>query len=252
VAKFGPLTILSLVRELRAGRGEHRPIVVAGARELVPLLAKGLREGGDPSAVREGGRPEDAAVLVWIGKPDEAALRAASRAHVPIVGVTDGESLPYVLDTNLAFVRPGEGMPVEEVARRIAAVLGELGTGLAARLPIVREAVVEDLIRSFSRRNGLVGAAVWIPGVDLPLLTLNQIRLVLRIALAHGEEIDGSRVPELLGVVGAGFGLRTLARQLLDFVPVAGWAVKGAVAYAGTRAIGEAAGQYFGSVRPRT
>jgi uncharacterized protein (DUF697 family) len=252
VAKFGPLTILSLVRELRAGRGEHRPIVVAGARELVPLLAKGLREGGDPSAVREGGRPEDAAVLVWIGKPDEAALRAASRAHVPIVGVTDGESLPYVLDTNLAFVRPGEGMPVEEVARRIAAVLGELGTSLAARLPIVREAVVEDLIRSFSRRNGLVGAAVWIPGVDLPLLTLNQIRLVLRIALAHGEEIDGSRVPELLGVVGAGFGLRTLARQLLDFVPVAGWAVKGAVAYAGTRAIGEAAGQYFGSVRPRT
>lgn len=252
MAKFGPLTILSLVRELRAGRGEHRPIVVAGARELVPLLAKGLREGGDPSAVREGGRPEDAAVLVWIGKPDEAALRAASRAHVPIVGVTDGESLPYVLDTNLAFVRPGEGMPVEEVARRIAAVLGELGTSLAARLPIVREAVVEDLIRSFSRRNGLVGAAVWIPGVDLPLLTLNQIRLVLRIALAHGEEIDGSRVPELLGVVGAGFGLRTLARQLLDFVPVAGWAVKGAVAYAGTRAIGEAAGQYFGSVRPRT
>jgi uncharacterized protein (DUF697 family) len=93
---------------------------------------------------------------------------------------------------------------------------------------------------------------VWIPGADLPLLTLNQIRLVLRIALAHGEEIDGSRVPELLGVVGAGFGLRTLARQLLDFVPVAGWVVKGAVAYAGTRAIGEAATQYFGSVRQRS
>jgi uncharacterized protein (DUF697 family) len=252
VAKFGPLTVISLVREVRAGRGEHRPIVVAGARELVPLLARELREGGDPSAVREGGPPEQAAVLVWIGKPDEAALRAASRAHVPIVGVTEGESLPYVLDTNLVFVRPGERMPVAEVARRIAAVLGELGTGPAARLPVIREAVVEELIRSFSRRNALVGAAVWIPGADLPLLTLNQIRLVLRIALAHGEEVDGSRVPELLGVVGAGFGLRTLARQLLDFVPVAGWVVKGAVAYAGTRAIGEAAGQYFGSVRPRS
>ena len=249
MAKFGPLTILSLVREVRAGRGEQRPIVVAGARELVPLLAKELRRGGDPSAVREGGPPEHGAVLVWIGKPDEAALRAASRAHVPIVGVTDGESLPYVLDTNLVFVAPGGGMPVEEVAGRIAAALGELGTGLAARLPVVREAVVEELTRSFSRRNALVGVAVWIPGADLPLLTLNQIRLALRIALAHGEEIDGSRVPELLGVLGAGFGLRTLARQLLDFVPVAGWVVKGAVAYAGTRAIGEAAKQYFGSVR---
>jgi uncharacterized protein (DUF697 family) len=252
LAKFGPLTILSLVREVRAGTGIQRPIVVAGARELVPLLAKELRRGGDPFAVLEAGRPEDGAVFVWIGEPDEAALRAASRAHVPIVGVTEGESLPYVLDTNLVFVKPGEGMPVEAVARRIAAVLGELATALAARLPVVREAVVDQLIRSFSRRNALVGAAVWIPGADLPLLTLNQVRLVLRIALANGEELDASRVPELLGVVGAGFGLRTLARELLEFVPVAGWIVKGAVAYAGTRAIGEAAGQYFGSVRPRS
>jgi uncharacterized protein (DUF697 family) len=249
VPKFGPLTALSLVRELRAGRGERRPIVVAGARELVPLLAKELRAGGDPTAVREGGRPEDAAVFVWIGKPDEAALRAASRTGVPIVGVTDGESLPYVLDTHLVFVVAGEAMPADAVARRIAAVLGELATDLAARLPAIREAVVDELVRSFSRRNALVGAAVWIPGADLPLLMLNQVRLVLRIAVAHGEEIDASRVPELAGVVGAGFALRTLARELLDFVPVAGWIVKGAVAYAGTRAIGEAAGQYFGSVR---
>jgi uncharacterized protein (DUF697 family) len=35
--------------------------------------------------------------------------------------------------------------------------------------------------------------------------------------------------------------MRALARELLDLVPVAGWAVKGAVAYAGTRALGEAA-----------
>jgi len=49
----------------------------------------------------------------------------------------------------------------------------------------------------------------------------------------------------LLGVVGAGFGFRTVARELLDFVPFAGWAAKGVVAYAGTKAIGEAARRYF-------
>ena len=81
------------------------------------------------------------------------------------------------------------------------------------------------------------------------MLTLNQARLVLRIALAYGQEIDRSRLPELLAVVGTGFGLRALARELLDFVPVAGWAAKGAVAYAGTRALGEAARRYFRSVR---
>ena len=85
---------------------------------------------------------------------------------------------------------------------------------------------------------------MFIPGVDLPVLTLNQARLVLRIALAHGQHRQCTR-GELLGVVGTGFGLRAVARELLDVVPVAGWAVKGAVAYAGTRAVGEAAVRYF-------
>ncbi len=34
------------------------------------------------------------------------------------------------------------------------------------------------------------------PGNDLPVLTLNQVRLVLRIADAHGFEIDKERLPE--------------------------------------------------------
>ena len=77
------------------------------------------------------------------------------------------------------------------------------------------------------------------------MLTLNQIRLVLRLAAAHGVELDQSRVPEVLATVGAGFGFRTLARTLLGVVPVAGWAVRGAVAYGGTRALGEAARRCF-------
>jgi uncharacterized protein (DUF697 family) len=119
--------------------------------------------------------------------------------------------------------------------------------------------VCSELINSFSRKNALIAAAVFIPGVDFPVLTLNQVRLVLRIALAYGQEIDKERALELLGVVGVGFGLRAAARELLDLVPVAGWAVKGAVAYAGTKALGEAAVRYFearasgeGSVRART
>src|SRR5438093_8063375 len=116
--KLGPLACLPVVRGVRAGAGEGRPIAVAGANELVPLLAKALREGGDPGAVREDGRPEDAGVLVWIGKADDHVLRTASLAYVPIVGVTEGESLPYVLDTNLVTVRPGEGLPVDAIAHR--------------------------------------------------------------------------------------------------------------------------------------
>jgi uncharacterized protein (DUF697 family) len=106
--------------------------------------------------------------------------------------------------------------------------------------------MIDELIRSFSRKNGLISAAIFIPGVDMPLLTINQIRLVLRIAMAHGEKVDASRALELLGVVGAGFGFRAVAREALVFIPVLGWLVQGTIAYAGTKAVGEAARRYFG------
>ncbi|HZP73873.1 MAG TPA: hypothetical protein VFA97_10910 [Gaiellaceae bacterium] len=242
--KLGPLSVLSVVRELRRGGGDPRPLAVAGARELVPLLARELRAGGDASAVVEG-RVDHAAVLVWVGPADEDELHKADRSGIPIVAVSDDATLPYVLATDIVRVPRGSGFPVAEIAAMIARKLGEDGTSLAARLPVLRRPVCDALIASFAKRNGLIGAAVFVPGVDMPILTLNQIRLVLRIALAHGVELDNSRALELLGVVGTGFGLRAAARELLDLVPVAGWAVKGAVAYSGTRAIGEAAVRYF-------
>ena len=242
--KLTPMSVISLVRELRRGSGDPRPLAVAGARELVPLLARELRAGGDGAAVVEG-RFEDAAVLVWIGAPDEDELRKASRLGVPIIAVTEADTVPYVLATDLVRVPPGAGFPVEEIARAVARRLGEDSTSLAARLPVLRGPVCDELTRAFSKRNAIIAAAVFIPGVDMPLLTLNQARLVLRIGLAHGQSVDNQRAAELVGVVGAGFAFRAVARELLDVVPFAGWAVKGGVAYTGTRAIGEAAVRYF-------
>jgi uncharacterized protein (DUF697 family) len=244
VKKTNALAVLSVFRELRRGAGDPRPLGIAGARELVPLLARELRKGGDPGAVVED-RVEDVAALVWLGAADEDRLRTASRAGVPIIAVTDEPSLPYVLAGDLVRVPPGQGFPVDRIAEAIAARLGDNGTSLAARLPVLRPAVCKQLIAQASKRNALISAAIFIPGVDMPVLTVNQVRLVLRIALAYGEDVDRARAVELLGVVGAGFGFRAVARELLDLVPVAGWAVKGGVAYAGTKAVGEAAVRYF-------
>ena len=241
-----PLSIVSLVRELRRGAGDPRPLAVAGARELVPLLARELRAGGDAGAVVEG-RVEDAAVLVWIGAAGRGrAARGVARAASRSSPSPRPRRVPYVLATDLVRVPPGAGFPVEEIAGAVARRLGEDSTSLAARLPVLRGAVCEELIRAFSKRNALIAAAVFIPGVDMPVLTLNQARLVLadRAGARPGAGQTRARL-ELLGVVGAGFGFRAVARELLDVVPVAGWAVKGAVAYAGTRAVGEAALRYF-------
>ncbi len=141
---------------------------------------------------------------------------------VPIIAVTDEASVPYVLAADLVRVPPGQGFPVEAIAAAIAARLGEDATVLAARLPMLRPAVCKALIARASKRNALISAAIFIPGVDMPILTLNQIRLVMRLAVAHGEALDRHRAGELFGVVGAGFGFRAVAREVLDLVPVAG------------------------------
>ncbi len=166
---------------------------------------------------------------------------------MPVVAVAagalaEGVSIPFVLATDVVRVEAGEGFPVGEITRVIAARLGEDGAPLAARLPVLRRPVCEQLVARFARKNGIFAAAVFVPGADLPVLALNQVRMLLRIEQAYGLEVDPrERAPELLATVGAGLGLRTVARRLLEVVPVAGWAVKGAVAYAGTRALGEAA-----------
>jgi uncharacterized protein (DUF697 family) len=277
---LSPTAVWSVVKELRASAEDLRPLLVGGAPEPARVIRGALVAGGDPDAVRDvsGRRPtaydfDGAAMLVYaiaggmVRDEDEAVLGLASRRGVEVVcvlvGLEEGDlpTVPHVLDTDLVGVRPGEELPFETILERVADRAGDDGLQLGARLPALRPAVVEGIIRRFSVQNGVLGVVVFIPGADFPVLTLNQIRMVLRIAAAYGEEIDRERALEVLSVVAAGLGFRTLARQLVGAVPGFGWAVKGGVAYAATRGLGEAADAYFaaggtrmltGSVRSRS
>jgi uncharacterized protein (DUF697 family) len=240
-----------LIKELQVSARDGKPLAVGGARELAAVLRRELARGAKPGAIRQVDEPRGAAVFVYVlghapTPEDEQALKRARRARVPIVAVVAGTigdvTIPYVLATDVVPVHAGEGFPVDAIARVIASRLGEEGAPLAARLPVLRRAVADVLVASFSRKCGVVAAAVFIPGADLPILALHQVRMLLRIEQAYGLDSDPrERAPELLATVVAGLGLRAVARQLVGIVPVAGWAVKGAVAYAGTRALGQAA-----------
>jgi uncharacterized protein (DUF697 family) len=275
-----PLAVLGIVREVKAAAENMRPILLAGAEGPVRELAEVLGEGGEESALRELRRRapsatdlDEASLLVYAidgetaSGHEEQVLRLASRKRVPALviligrGAEDIPDLPYVLATDVLAVRAGEALPVEEIIERIAARTGDKSYALAAKLPRVREVVCEEIVRSFSKQNGILAAAIFIPGADLPALTLNQIRMVFRIAGAFGADIDRERVVELLCVLGAGLGFRAVAREVVGVVPGFGWALQGAIAYAGTRALGEAAIRYFeaggigavaGSVRSRS
>jgi uncharacterized protein (DUF697 family) len=248
-AAFSLGTTFALVREV--AKSKDRPLLVAG--KLAPELARELRAGGDASAVRTGGAAEDVEALVYtlgdaVTNEDERMLKLARRARIPTIVVAAGrnvpEQIPFVLATDVVRVEPGHGFPLDTIARSLASKLGEDATSLARHLPVLRDAVCEHLIESFARRNAVIGASTFVYGVDLPVLTRNQLRLVLRIFAAHGLPVDNQRAPEIAATIGTGIGFRALARKLLARLPLSPWLVKGGVAYGGTKAVGEAAVQY--------
>ena len=261
---LSPTSVWGVVKEVRASDDDLRPLLVGGAPEQAAAIQAALAEGADPEAIRDvsGRRPtaydvEGANVLVYAiagaapSAEDEKTLQLAARKRVGIVcvlfGASSGEppSVPHVLDTDVIPVGPDEALPVERLAERIADRAGETSHHLAARIPALRPPVVDAIVKHFSLQNGVLGVAIFIPGADFPVLTLNQIRMVLLIATAHGEELDRERAFEVLSVVAAGLGFRTVARHLVGVVPGLGWAVKGGVAYGATLAVGEAAAAYF-------
>ena len=243
----------ALVKEISVSGASDKPLVVGGARELAGVLRKELGRDAKPGAVRADDEPKGGAVYVYVlgrdpTEADEAALKRARRARVPIVAVAAGRlsddvTIPYVLATDVVRLEAGQGFPVEAIANLIAGAAG--GGGCAARGA-----------RAGATPRGLRAAR---GGVRAEERHHRRRRVHPRRRLARaGAERDPADSPARAGVrtcdrpprarcprsrrrSASASACARVARELLDFVPVAGWAVKGAVAYAGTRALGEAA-----------
>ena len=111
--------------------------------------------------------------------------------------------------------------------------------------PFVRRPLAKDAIAATSAQNAGIGVLVFIPGADMPAMTLNQIKMVLQIAAAYGEPLDANRLKEVVPVLAAAFLCRGIGRKLAGFIPALGFVVKGGMGYFGTYAIGQAALTYF-------
>ncbi|HEX4641000.1 MAG TPA: hypothetical protein VH252_06410 [Chthoniobacterales bacterium] len=117
-----------------------------------------------------------------------------------------------------------------------------------ARDRAVQTEIGQILVKSTTAICAAIGAQP-IPLADLPVLTALQLVMVSGIMYISGRERSLRAATEFvtaLGVnVGAGMILREGARALLKFFPGWGNIVCGAVAGAGTYAIGRAATVYF-------
>jgi len=187
-------------------------------------------------------------------------LIQALREHIPAVVVTlDPVLLQQKARENfneidlLSIVTIG---PRANKQQRFQLLFAELGSWiaremrdsllpLARALPFIREPFVKNAVQATALQNAAIGAVFFIPGSDMPIITLNQIKLFLQIAAVYDATLDKQRIKELVLLLSSGLGFRALARQMLKLVPVVSWAIRGMVAYTGTLAVGFAAQAYF-------
>jgi hypothetical protein len=254
---IGPRDVLALARHAQHADTVGRPLLVTGI--LAEQLASRLAAGGDRGVVRTSGDPARAAALVRVvagaaTADDEAQLRSATRALVPVVVVQTGISsvrLPYVLATDIVEVPPGSGFPTDEIAGALAAVLGDEGAPLAACLPVLRAAVERRRTIESALSAGALAALTRDGGPQLPALTLAQARMLADLSVAGGASSPRDTraaaeavAPALAAAVATGLAARTLVRRL----PVRGRLVDALVAAAATAALAALAGR-IGSVR---
>ncbi len=199
-------------------------------------------------------------IVVFVAEGCPAAdvvpvVHAARRAGCAVIGLieTPGDSWAGqagLFDDELARGLGHHPADKPTLEHRIVQSAADGAGSLAQLLPSIRRTYCDHVVLTNAGQNGVIGVVVIIPGADMPAMTANQIRMVLKIAHAYGEELTIDRAVEILSVVGVGFVLRTVARQALDFVPGFGWAIKGAVGFSGTIALGQAAIAYFESGAP--
>ncbi|MGA9624204.1 MAG: hypothetical protein WBL65_18275 [Bryobacteraceae bacterium] len=161
----------------------------------------------------------------------------------------------------------------DDPAATIAEILRDhdhLELALARQFAPFREPVVERIIHAVSRENAVFAVATALPDLvpslaelpwafgefasDTAFLTANQVRMAFLIAAACGKEVGYSeRAAEILSIVAGAFGWRALARELAGKIPFGGGIIpKGAIAYAGTFAIGKGLEHYYHAGAPYT
>lgn len=248
----------ALVAELRGlllfGHEDGVPLESAACLETVPIGAPMVTNPAEVRAVVFLGRRGDAAAA-------DLSMLAALRA--PMLTVTvDPDAVP-----SSPSAAPAAGASCEYVVPELARealrgrffphlveCAGGVEIAVGRHLPALRETVAAKLTRDAANnalKVALASAVVdHIPVVGLVLgafasagdivaITGIQVMLMLHIEAAYGRDPDMHRTWQLLPIIGGGFGWRTLARELSGFVPVAGIAIKGAIAYAGTIVVGE-------------
>lgn len=158
----------------------------------------------------------------------------------------------YMSFRNDGTARADERWRIDELVGTLFKHIPDAGRGTFVRIARVR-GLQEQLAMDLTRAVAVICtgvAAVPIPVADMIPITTMQVALVAGIAWLSGRPMDKRAAAEFLGAmgvnVGTAFVLREGFRALMKVVaPGLGSMISGAIAFAGTMAVGAAARQYF-------
>ena len=135
------------------------------------------------------------------------------------------------------------------------ALFEALGDWVVRKCPELRETFVAAYrfalsgeasyhIRKTAFQNAVTAAIFFTPGADLPVMTLNEIKMLIQIEHAHGYGIGKETLGEVGGIVVFALVSRTLARLLANRIPLFGWVIKTAYSYVMTLLLGAVIDRY--------
>jgi len=187
-------------------------------------------------------RGASARSIVVVNKVDLLEEREKAEFLASVVGRLG------VLESDVMMVSAKRGTGVPALVQRITDLLPSALQDAFIAVQKADSQLKERRIRALIYSKAGVCAAVAlapIPIADLLVLTPIQMAMVATIGYFHGVQVSADRAGELMGVMGAGVGLREAARQLVKLIPGYGLVVSAGIAFAGTVALGETANLWF-------
>lgn len=256
-------------------------LFVAGTSDQVGADARKYRDSGIPAMVVTNSPGRTATIATDAGDPIPAAdivapikleswIEERILSNLPFVGKKQPEIANNALPEGADGTPYGEVDPSTEIAVGDDATVGEIeltaeafalldmrmgkwiissckdkDLAFAYSFAFVRRPLAIESITATALENGAIGLVPFLPGADMPIMTMNQIKMSLQIATAYGQEIDQERIKEIVAVIGGAFISRNIVRSITKFVPGVGWIVSGAMGFGATEVIGRALLEYF-------
>jgi GTPase len=237
---FGPFTLIDTPG--------HLPELMESGMDLASVIVF-LIDG------TKGLQSKDRELYETIKKLHKPTIVAVNKVDA-LSGEESGDKLAneVAVALGVAGVIPVSGRTGVNVAEELIPAMidasPEAALVIGRELPAYRRNAAQRIIRNATLISLAAGLEPF-PLVDIPILLGNQIRLVLRLAALYGEPVDSANTTrhlrELIAVMAGGLGLRYLAEQAAKAIPFGGDFISGAIAGAGTWAMGQVILEYYES-----